>query len=303
MRPTPFILQQILPRFDGSEEINSVVGGDVSDAYCVRSTSGAQHFVKSIDGARLSNFQAEADGIASLRSAVTRIEGLVVPELYGVFAIGGAAWLSMRWMDGEHPSGRFFEDFGSALAKLHRHTLLDDQASKSIGWHIDNFLGAAPQINTPMSSWNDFFAEHRLGHQLRWAVDQGLASTGLKRGVQQMIRDLPNLLDGRNPATSLLHGDLWSGNFMNAGTSTVLIDPAVYRGCREAEFGMLKLFGGCPRGFYDAYEEEFPMPSGCWRRVSVYLLYHLLNHLNLFGTGYLSRCEAGVDQILRKFRS
>ena len=111
---------------------------------------------------------------------------------------------------------------------------------------------------------------------------------------------MPELLQGRDDETSLLHGDLWSGNYLcDERGEPVVIDPAVYRGCREAEFGMIRLFGACPPTFERAYCDTFPLPDGWHRRVSVYVLYHLLNHLNLFGSGYLGQCHQVTDEILR----
>jgi fructosamine-3-kinase len=112
---------------------------------------------------------------------------------------------------------------------------------------------------------------------------------------------MDQLLAGRDPQTSLLHGDLWSGNYLcDCEDRPVVIDPAVYYGCREAEFGMLRLFGSCPDDFYESYMETFPLPGGWQHRVSVYVLYHLLNHLNLFGSGYHDQCKRLAAEILRQ---
>jgi fructosamine-3-kinase len=181
------------------------------------------------------------------------------------------------------------------LASLHRST-----QGQQIGLEINNFLGAAPQINTPANCWSRFVAEYRLGFQLRWAADQGLDDAALRRDVELILRQLDQLLSGSESTTSLLHGDLWSGNYLgDSSGAPVLIDPAVYYGNREAEFGMLKLFGACPRRFYEAYHEAFSFADGWQRRINVYVLYHLLNHLNLFGRGYLAQCVDVAGQILR----
>ena len=110
---------------------------------------------------------------------------------------------------------------------------------------------------------------------------------------------MDDLLAGRDDQTSLIHGDLWSGNYLcDSEGGPVIIDPAVYYGCREAEFGMLKLFGSCPNEFYEAYDDVFPRRDGCQRRTDVYVLYHLLNHLNLFGRGYLDHCRQVAAEVL-----
>ena len=182
------------------------------------------------------------------------------------------------------------------LAKLHRQS-----RGHEIGWHRDNFLGAAPQPNARCDRWAEFVALHRMGHQLRWAINQGHSDELLTRDVNVIIQRMDDLLDGRADETSLLHGDLWSGNYLCDDMGRpVIIDPAVYRGCREAEFGMLKLFGSCPPEFYHAYQTAWPMPEGWERRTDIYVLYHLLNHLNLFGSGYLSQCRSLASSILRR---
>jgi fructosamine-3-kinase len=123
----------------------------------------------------------------------------------------------------------------------------------------------------------------------------------LQRDCEQIIDLMDDLLEGREDQTSLLHGDLWSGNYLcDREGDAVIIDPAIYYGCREAEFGMLRLFGSCPGDFYESYLDTFPLPAGWQRRVSVYVLYHLLNHLNLFGTGYRSQCQRLAAEILRQ---
>ena len=139
-----------------------------------------------------------------------------------------------------------------------------------------------------------------MGYQLRWGVDRGGIDGGLRRSLEELIAKLPEILEGRDDETSLLHGDLWSGNYLAAEDGRpVIIDPAIYHGCREAEFGMLRLFGGCPETFYEAYRAAWPLPDGWQRRTNVYVLYHLLNHLNLFGGGYAGSCRETAAEILR----
>jgi fructosamine-3-kinase len=206
----------------------------------------------------------------------------------------------MNWITSNRPLGNFQERFGRGLAKLHRTTLHRSDQRERIGWETDNFLGSAKQINTSTEDWPSFVAEHRIGYQLRWAVDQGLADQSLVGDCETLIGRMDSLLSGRENATSLLHGDLWSGNYLARQDGTpVLIDPAVHYGCREAEFGMLKLFGGCSDAFYRAYDDEFSLADGWQNRVNVYVLYHLLNHLNLFGHGYLSQCRQVAGDVLR----
>ena len=156
------------------------------------------------------------------------------------------------------------------LAKLHRTT------GPRFGWHRDNFIGATPQINDWRDDWATFFHECRIRPQLALAKKNGI--------------DLPAppKLQGHNPHPSLLHGDLWSGNAGFTAEGPVLFDPAVYYGDREADLAMTELFGGFPARFYEAYDEAYPLPEGYETRKHLYNLYHLLNHLNIFGEGYLA---------------
>lgn len=276
-------------------ETQSLSGGCISNAQRVQVRNGAgstfQYFVKSNQAAFLGNFQAEWEGLAQLGNA----GAIRVPQGVAVGAAGEQAWLILQWVDQKRPPQDFFERFGRELAGLHRAT----QGSR-IGLDADNYLGSARQINAPCDTWTSFFAQRRIEFQLRWAKDQGLADTRLQRDVGQIVQEMERLLSGSELATSLLHGDLWSGNYLcDAEGAPVLIDPAVYFGNREAEFGMLRLFGSCPDRFYDAYQEAFPLVGGWQRRVNVYVLYHLLNHLNLFGPGYHDQCCETASKILR----
>jgi fructosamine-3-kinase len=252
-------------------------------------------FVKSNDACFLDNFQCEWEGLTRLGESET----IGVPQPIAVGVVSDQAYLVTEWIEQTRQSADFFIDFGRALADLHRATI-----GTRIGLDRDNHLGAAPQMNTAridsaILSWPEFFALQRIEYQIRWAVDQGLADGQLQRNCQRIADNMDQILDGRDEATSLLHGDLWSGNYL-AGPDgqPFIIDPAIYYGCREAEFGMLRLFGSCPDSFYAAYTDRFPLPSGWQRRVGVYVLYHLLNHLNLFGSGYHSQCRQVAAEIL-----
>jgi fructosamine-3-kinase len=158
------------------------------------------------------------------------------------------------------------------LAKLHRAT------GPRFGWHRDNWIGATPQINGWRDDWARFFLECRIEPQLALARKNGYS-----------IEFSSNLLKNHQPQPSLLHGDLWSGNAGFIEEGPVIFDPAVYYGDREADLAMTELFGGFPARFYDAYNEVFPLPAGYETRKHFYNLYHLLNHLNIFGAGYLAQ--------------
>lgn len=252
-------------------------------------------FMKRNSLAFVDNFECEFKGLELLH----RAGAIRVPKPVAVKSTGASAWLVTQWIqEGSRPKD-FFETFGVQLAKLHRVTL-----GSRIGLDHDNYLGATKQINAPDSGesrdWVSFVVEHRLGYQLRLAERQGLVNSSLRRDVEKTIERLPDLLAGRAEETSLLHGDLWSGNYLcDPQGQPVVIDPAVHYGCREAEWGMILLFGGCGEAFKEAYQSEFPMPDGWTRRAQVYVLYHLLNHLNLFGASYGSQCQSVARDLLR----
>lgn len=287
-------LAELWTDFGELVDSRGVGGGCISQAnrVTVRDRAGQQRtlFAKSNSPEFQENFEAEWDGLRRLAETRT----IRVPEPIAVGSAGGRAWLVMQWIEPASTGSGFFTAFGRDLAAMHRAS-----RGTQVGLSRDNYLGSARQVNTPSDSWSDFFAEHRIGFQLRWAVDQGLADAALRRDLETVVERMPQLLSGRAEETSLLHGDLWSGNYLaDASGRAVILDPAVYHGCREAEFGMIRLFGGCGEEFYQAYQEAWPMPDGWQRRVSVYVLYHLLNHLNLFGGGYASGCRQTAAEIL-----
>ncbi len=185
----------------------------------------------------------------------------------------------------------FWEDFGTRLANMHRHT------SDVFGLDHPNYIGSLPQSNKTQKSWIDFFVEERLEAQLRLARDAGRVERELGRWFQALYTHLPDLFPEEPPA--LLHGDLWSGNFM-VGTDgrAAIVDPAVYYGHRYMDLGMSKLFGGFAPAFYRAYEDAYPLEKGWREGIEIANLYPLMVHVNLFGGGYLS----SVKTILRKFR-
>lgn len=268
-----------------------VGGGCISTTCLLTLDDHRRVFLKTDRGERLEMFECEAEGLRALR-AVAAI-GVAEPIAVGHDAATDQAIFLAQAIDVCRPGEGFFSAFGRQLAELHRRTVSDH-----CGWHRDNFLGAARQPNPRSNGWVDFVAEHRLGYQIRWAKDQGCGNGRLYQSVERVIGNLDRLLDGAEEPPVLLHGDLWSGNYLaDADGRPMLIDPAVYYGHREAEFGMLKLFGGCPAEFYDAYQQCHPLVDGWQKRCEVYILYHLLNHLNLFGGRYLAQCQSVADQL------
>jgi fructosamine-3-kinase len=181
---------------------------------------------------------------------------------------------------------------GRNLARLHRVT------ARRHGWDRDNTIGSTPQINTPADDWIAFWRERRLSFQLKLAASKGHAAR-LSASGERLIEKLPAFFEGYTPVPSLLHGDLWSGNAaMDADGKPVIFDPAVYYGDREADLAMTELFGGFPHSFYAAYRTEYPLDAGYETRKQLYNLYHVLNHLNLFGGGYGAQAERMIEQLL-----
>lgn len=235
-------------------------------------------------------FAAEARGLQRLASTKT----LRVPEVLGFGEPAGAspAFIVMEWIEQGGDRQRAATALAEGLAALHRHT------AARYGLDHHNYCGATPQDNTPCPSWIEFYGERRLGAQLALAVQHGRMPSERRARLEQVIARLDRWIDEAACLPALLHGDLWGGNWLVAADGEpVLIDPAAYYGDHEAELAMCRLFGGFPQEFYRAYDGAWPPAPGRDERVALYQLYHVLNHLNLFGEGYGSH----VDAILRQY--
>lgn len=264
-----------------------VGGGDISAAWRLDAADGPV-FLKTGPASSYEMFSAEAEGLAELAAA----DAIRVPEVVAFGVAGDTAYAAFEWLDFGRPGPDTERKLGERLAALHRTT------RQRFGWHRDNTIGATPQTNTPSADWIAFWREHRLGYQLALAARNGYAGALQREGARLMER-LPGLFVTYTPQPSLLHGDLWSGNaaFDQAG-APVVFDPAVYYGDREADLAMTELFGGFSAEFYAAYRETWPLDAGYAVRRDLYNLYHVLNHLNLFGGGYLSQSERLVGRLL-----
>lgn len=273
-------------------ETTPVGGGCINDARILLLEGGGRLFAKSNAAAPPDMFEREAEGLRALAGP----EAIRVPGEPVAGRAGGVSFLVMEAVPTGRPKAGFFRDFGRRFARLHRETVRDDDAP--FGFPHDNYIGSTPQPNGRAADWVEFFRERRLGHQLRLAREKGPSDDGLDRLGDRLLERLDEWIDLPEEPACLLHGDLWSGNYMadDAG-DPVLIDPAAYYGHREADVAMTELFGGFDSTFYAAYEEEWPLPPGSPERREIYKLYHLLNHLNLFGDAYRGRCAA----ILRRF--
>jgi fructosamine-3-kinase len=269
------------------ESRSSVGGSCINECYVVRGAGGA-FFVKVNAPERLPMFEAEAAGLAKI--AATNTVRVPQPVCHG--ADRRASWLVLEHLELARSTGGAMEELGRRLAAMHRVT------AARFGWQRDNTIGATPQINTPGGDWATFWRERRLGYQLQLAAQNGHRGKLLSRG-ERLLERLPAFFSGYAPHPSLLHGDLWSGNaaVMRDGTP-VILDPAVYYGDREADIAMTELFGGFPAGFYRTYDEAYPREPGYRTRRTLYNLYHVLNHLNLFGGGYAAQAERMIGELL-----
>jgi fructosamine-3-kinase len=275
--------------------IQRVGGGMINQA--ARVVVGQdQYFVKWKTDAPPLFFQAEARGLGALHAA----GAIRVPQVVGCgeAAAHWPAYLILEWIETARVDARIFAaNFGHALGALHRIT------SPVYGLDHDNYIGELPQSNTPTGNWIDFYRDRRIGVQMELARKQGLLPARREALLRQVMDRLGDLLDGVTLTPSLLHGDLWSGNFLTAaGNQPVVIDPAVYYGHREVEIAFTELFGGFPPGFLTAYREAYPLDPGYERRRSLYQLYPLLVHLNIFGESYGSSVDAVCRQYVGDLR-
>ncbi len=263
------------------------VGGGFASCERWESDSGPV-FVKVADRQHLPLLEAEAAGLRDLADAAA----LRVPGVLAVGTAGSQAFLALEWIEFRAATWRTEARLGELLARQHRVT------APRFGWQRDNTIGATPQSNAWTDDWARFFAERRLGFQLDLAVEQGHSGRWIDRG-RRLCGQLDVLLRDHRPVPSLLHGDLWGGNWAaDESGYPVVFDPAVYFGDREADLAMTRLFGGFSRAFYDAYESTWPLEAGAGLRFDLYNLYHVLNHLNLFGGGYRGQAETLIERLL-----
>ncbi len=284
----PAIGRSIGRRLD-PEGAEAVGGGCIHAAWRVPADGGSV-FVKTSGAGSAWLFEAEADGLAGLAEA-----GCIrVPRVLGTGSDAGMSWLALEWMQCGRGDAGSQRRLGERLAALH------SIPQEAFGWRRDNAIGATPQPNTPSADWAGFFAERRIGYQLDVAAEGGATARLVDRG-RRLQEQVPALLADRRVVPALLHGDLWGGNWAaDESGEPFLFDPAVYCGDPEAEIAMTRLFGGFSRDFYAAYEATWPRAAGYETRIALYQLYHLLNHANLFGGGYVARSESAVEALLAR---
>lgn len=272
-----------------AEKRASLGGGCINESMRIEDSAG-RYFVKLNRSGMLDMFAAEADGLKQILASETLRAPR--PVCWGEF--GGKSYLVLEYI--ELGGGGSGAAFGEQLAAMHRSS--QDQ----FGWHRDNTIGSTPQINTPSADWIGFWRERRLGFQLDLAERRGAGHGLIERG-RELSERLPVFFEGYRPTPSLLHGDLWGGNYdSDRQGRPVIYDPAVYFGDRETDLAMTELFGGPGAEFYAAYDSAWSIDPGYSVRKELYNLYHILNHYNLFGGGYAAQAERMVSRLLAHTR-
>lgn len=271
--------------FQGQQR-RSVGGGCINQGYQL-SDGERSYFVKLNSASFGEMFAAELLGLQQMAETHT----IRVPKPLGWGTAGSSSYIILGWL--EMGRGGDWAEMGRQLARMHRF-----HAGKVslFGWQRNNTIGSTPQINTWTDSWVEFWAVHRLGYQFQLTRRRG----GDFPKQDALLAAIPDLLAGHDPVPSLVHGDLWGGNggFTRDG-EPVIFDPAAYFGDREVDLAMTELFGGFPTAFYQGYNQEFPLEPGYEQRKTLYNLYHILNHFNLFGGGYDSQANSMIERLLR----
>ncbi len=263
-----------------------VGGGSINDAYRIVTSIG-EFFVKKNSASRYPGmFEKEASGLELLANT----NEIDMPKVVAFGSKSDESFLILNFIQSAEMQDEFWEDFGHRLANLHKHS------HDSFGLNHDNYIGSLTQFNRFHKSWADFFREERLEAQVKLARDQGRMGRETVNSFSRFYAKIDELFPKEPPA--LLHGDLWSGNFMvNQNGLAVIIDPAVNYGHREMDLAMSQLFGGFDASFYEAYQRNFPLENGWQQRLDYYNLYPLMVHVNLFGGSYLE----SVKRILVRF--
>ncbi len=286
-------IEQDISKFRGSEfhilERRSLGGGSINNAFHI-SDGKDDYFVKTNRHSLLAMFQAEAIALQVLHQT----QAIKVPQPISCGVVASESYSIMSWLNlSGKPNGLLF---GQKLAQLHSHY------AERFGFEIDNTIGSTPQLNQWSDDWVDFWKKQRLGYQLELARNNGFRNRLYDLGGSLLER-CADLFADYQPRPSLLHGDLWSGNWAggNAG-EPVIFDPASYYGDRETDLAMMELFGHPGQAFFAAYREVYPLQPGYQQRKHFYNLYHILNHANMFGASYAIQAENMMESLLAELK-
>jgi len=268
------------------ERQQSMGGGSINSAFLLTGKNAQQYFVKTNRTGQRAMFEAEAQGLQEIASSHT----LKVPESVCFGENQSQSYIVLQYLE---MTGRADQSLlGEQLAAMHRVT------AAQFGWHIDNTIGATPQPNHWRDNWLDFWREQRLGFQLQLASQNGYGGELQSLG-EKLLLEMPKLFSGREIKASMLHGDLWGGNVAGLSDATpVIFDPAFYYGDREADLAMTYVFGGFGPDFYASYQNAYALDEGFAVRKTFYNIYHIINHLNLFGGGYHGQAIHMIEQVL-----
>lgn len=282
---TPYLLSAIATGCGiDSCRYEQVQGGDINESYCLY-TKDNKYFLKLNSASRFPDmFNMEADGLETLRNNSV----LAVPRVIKYGVEKDQQWLMLQWIDKGVPVKTSMQNFGAALANMHH------QPQSYFGWHSSNYIGSLSQINTHYHTWSEFYTQCRITPLAKILFDGGAFSKTDITTVELFCRNAAHLFPEEPPA--LLHGDLWSGNYMITDGNAAVFDPAVYYGHREMDLGMTKLFGGFPQDFYDAYQETYPLEKGWQQRLSLMQLYPLLVHAVLFAGHYIETARSIITK-------
>ncbi|PCJ30614.1 MAG: hypothetical protein COA90_08750 [Gammaproteobacteria bacterium] len=270
-------------------QLSSVSGGSINEAYCL-STNEHRYFIKLNQPHLSAMFAAEALGLAEMKA----LNCIRIPEVICHGVEDGYSYIVLEHIELTGLSQKSNQLLGTQLAQLHHHT------QDYFGWQCDNTIGSTAQHNPESHHWSSFWQQQRLGQQLRFAAKNGFNGSLQDKGAR-LLESVPLFFDNYSAKASLLHGDLWAGNAASDQQGNpVIFDPACYYGDRETDIAMTELFGGFSDKFYAAYQAEYALDPGYKLRKTLYNLYHILNHLNLFGGGYLSQSESMINLLLNE---
>jgi fructosamine-3-kinase len=266
--------------------------GDINRAYALELSDGNKVFMKANSRSNTGFFRAEAEGLAALKQTDT----VRIPEVIDIGEDGSSSFLLLEFIESGIKRKGSSEELGTGLAAMHMAAAEAYAGGGQFGFSHDNYIGAGEQINSPRDTWTEFFIECRLLPQFERAA--AYFDRGERKKIDSFLSRADNyLVEPDHP--SLLHGDLWSGNYMiDRDGHPWLIDPAVYVGHAEADLAMTELFGGFDRTFYEAYRSTAGIDPGYKDRKDLYNLYHMLNHLNLFGGGYLYSVRSIINRYI-----
>jgi protein-ribulosamine 3-kinase len=271
-----------------SAKHNQRTGGGSINRTMKISDGNNSYFVKLNRPGLLAMFEAESAGLTELTQS-----DFVIPEVICSGKNDHAAWLVLQNLQLGGGNQASFAQAGETFARMHQ------VRREHFGWSMDNTIGSTPQINDWTGSWAEFWKTHRLGYQIQLAKQNGYRQGVIDKASR--LADECQQFFTHNPFPSLLHGDLWSGNLsFDVKGQAAVYDPAVYYGDREADLAMTELFGGFSHSFYDAYNQAFPLDAGYRVRKKLYNLYHILNHMNLFGGGYEHQALSMTESLLNE---